>query len=234
MSVIVPILNEERELPDLLASLRVLGGDDEVVFVDGGSRDRSPALVREAGYPLHACPPGRARQMNAGARAAGGDVLVFLHADTRLGAGALAALRVALRDPAVVAGQFDLGYETTEWPYPWIARLGNARARLTKILTGDHTIFVRRPAFEAVGGYPDIPLMEDVALSHRLRRLGRVACLGARVVGSTRKWRAEGVWRTIGLMWLLRALYALGAPPARLHRLYYGRDPDKRLPSAGV
>lgn len=234
ISVIVPILNEARELPGLLGSLRALAADAEVLVVDGGSRDEGPALVRESGYPLVECERGRARQMNAGARVAGGDILIFLHADTRLSPDGLAALRAALSDPAVVAGQFDLVYETTEFPYPWIARLGNARSRLTKILTGDHAIFVRRAAFEAVGGYPDIPLMEDIALSRRLRRLGRVVCLRERVVGSTRKWRHEGVWRTIALMWLLRALYALGAPPERLHRLYYRRDPARRSPSARV
>ncbi len=229
ISIVVPILNEVEELPELIDSLRALGGETEVLFVDGGSVDGGPALARAAGYRLLTSAPGRARQMNAGARAARGDVLLFLHADARLSPAALEAARAAMRDPAVVAGRFDLVYDTTRWPYPWIARLGNVRSRLTRIFTGDQTIFVRRQTFDAVGGYPDIALMEDIELSRRVKRLGPVACLRARVRGSTRKCRREGVWRTVALMWLLRTLYALGAPPARLHRLYYRQDPGKRL-----
>lgn len=203
--------------------------------MDGGSRDGGPALVRAAGYALLPSAPGRARQMNAGARAARGDVLLFLHADARLPADGLEAVRKAMRDPAVVAGRFDLVYETSAWPYPWIAWTGNLRSRLTKIFTGDQTIFVRRQAFDAVRGFPDVPLMEDVEISRRLKRRGRLACLRARVVGSTRKCRREGVWRTLALMWLLRALYTFGVSPTRLHRLYYRRDPTKWLsqPTAG-
>lgn len=172
--------------------------------------------------------------MNTGARRAAGDVLLFLHADTRLPPDGVEAVRAAMRDPAVVAGRFDLVYENAPWPYPWIAWSGNLRSRLTGICTGDQTIFVRRAALEAVGGYPEIPLMEDVELSRRLKRLGRVACLRARAVGSTRKYRQEGAWRTVALMALLRALYALGVRPERLHRLYYRRDPRKRLRSPGA
>ena len=234
VSIIIPMLNEEAELPGLLGSLGTLGGQPEILFVDGGSRDRGPALVRQAGLPVLDSPPGRALQMNLGARRARGEVLVFLHADSRLPADSLRAIDAAMSDPAVVGGRLDLVYERAEWPYPWIARLGNLRSRLTKIFTGDQTIFVRRAAFDAVGGYPEIPLMEDIEFSRRLKRLGRVACLPAPVAGSTRKWRREGVWRTIGLMWLLRCLYALGASPESLHRLYYGRDPAKQPPSTAA
>ncbi len=228
ISIVVPILNEEEELPGLLESLRPLGSAVEVVFVDGGSPDRSPTILRGAGYRLIECAAGRARQMNVGAQRAGGDVLVFLHADTRLSPSGLEALRAAMSDPRIVGGRFDIAYDTTDWPYPWIARLGNLRSRFTGIFTGDQTIFVRREAFEAAGGFPEIPLMEDVEFSRQLKRLGRVACLHTPVVGSTRKWRREGVWRTVALMWVVRALYALGASSERLHRLYYRRDPSKR------
>lgn len=234
ISVIIPILNETEELPTLLSSLRLLDEDTEVLVVDGGSRDGSPTLVREAGYPLLTSVSGRARQMNAGAQAARGDVLLFLHADTRLPPDGMEAVRAAMRNPAVVAGRFDLVYESAPWPYPWIAWTGNLRSRLTGVCTGDQTIFVRRAAFEAPGGYREIPLMEDVELSRRLKRLGRIACLRARVLGSTRKYRQEGVWRTVALMALLRALYALGVRPEPLHRLYYRRDPGKQLRSPGA
>lgn len=229
VSVIIPMLNEEDQLPALLTSLRDLGDEIEVIFVDGGSRDRGPALVRAAGHRLLESPPGRARQMNAGARRATGEILLFLHADVRVSAAGLAAMRIAMADADVVAGRFDLEYGTKAWPYGWIAWTGNLRSRLSRIFTGDQTIFVRRSVFEALGGYADIPLMEDVQLARRLKRRGRTACLTARVIASHRKCEREGVWRTLALMWLLRTLHALGVSPARLHRLYYARDPARGL-----
>lgn len=232
VSIVIPILNEADELSSLIDSLRPFASEAEIVFVDGGSEDTSAALVRAAGYRLITSAPGRARQMNAGSRATRGDILVFLHVDARLPTDAIDAIRVAMAEPRVVAGRFDLAYETRVWPYPWIAWLGNHRSRLTKIFTGDQTIFVRRSTFIAVGRYPDIPLMEDVELCRRLKRRGRLACLHLRVVGSTRKYRREGVWRTVALMWLLRTLFALGVAPSRLHSLYYRHDPAKRLSHA--
>lgn len=231
VSVVIPVLNEVNEIPSLLESLRHFPAGREMIFVDGGSSDGSAALLKRSGHAVLECGAGRARQMNAGARATSGDVLLFLHADARLPAESFRAMQAAMRDPTIVGGRFDLAYETSEWPYPWLARLGNWRSRLTRIFTGDQTIFIRRAAFETLGGYPEIPLMEDVELSRRLSRLGRVACLRAPVVGSTRKLRREGVYRTILLMLCLRTLHALGVAPERLHRLYYRRDPAKRLVS---
>ena len=228
ISIVIPVLNEADELPGLIESLCPFASEAEIVFVDGGSVDASAAIIRAAGYRLVTAAPGRARQMNAGARATRRDLLLFLHADVRMPADALGAIHAAMHDRRVVAGRFDLGYDTRAWPYPWIAWFGNQRSRLTGIFTGDQTIFVRRSAFVAVGRYPDIALMEDVELSRRLKRRGRLACLRARVSASTRKCRREGVWRTLALMWLLRTLYAFGVAPSRLHRLYYRRDPAKR------
>lgn len=216
ISIIIPILNEAEELPALLGCLQALGQGTEVLFVDGGSRDGSPALIRAAGYPLLMAPAGRARQMNTGAEAAAGDVFIFLHADARLTAHGVDAVRTAMRDPTIAAGRFDLAYDTSAWPYPLIAWAGNLRSRITRIFTGDQTIFIRRHAFRAVGGFPDIPLMEDVEISRRLKRLGPTVCLRAHVVGSTRKWRREGIGRTLALMWLLRALRVLGVSPITL------------------
>ncbi|MBI3637714.1 MAG: TIGR04283 family arsenosugar biosynthesis glycosyltransferase [Candidatus Rokubacteria bacterium] len=230
VAIVIPVLNEAIELPALLRSLCEVADGAGVVFVDGGSVDGSVALIRDGGYRVLVTGTGRARQMNAGVAATSGDVLLFLHADARLSAGALTAIGAAMRDPRVVAGRFELVYRPSAWPYTWIARLGNLRARLTGIGTGDQTLFVRRTAFEAVGRYPDVPLMEDVELSRRLKRVGRIVALRIPVVASARKYRREGVWRTVALMWLLRALHALGVSPARLHRLYYDRDVSKRLP----
>ncbi|MBM4440586.1 MAG: TIGR04283 family arsenosugar biosynthesis glycosyltransferase [Candidatus Rokubacteria bacterium] len=230
LAIVIPVLNEADELPGLIASLQPFAHEAEIVFVDGGSADASAEIIRAAGLRLVTTEPGRARQMNAGARATRGEILVFLHADVRLPADALGAIRAAMADERVVAGRFDLAYDTRRWPYPAIAWCGSQRSRLTKIFTGDQTIFVRRSAFIAVGRYPDVALMEDVELSRRLKRRGRLACLRLRVRASTRKCRREGVWRTVALMWLLRTLYALGVAPSRLHRVYYRRDPTKRPP----
>jgi rSAM/selenodomain-associated transferase 2 len=168
--------------------------------------------------------------MNAGARAATGDVLCFLHADTRLPDGAGTAIAGALADPAVVAGRFDVRFDSPRWPFRMIAGLMNRRSRLTRISTGDQGLFVRRAAFDAVGGFPDIPLMEDIEITRRLRRAGRIACLSERVTTSARKWERDGVARTIVLMWTLRLLHFAGVAPARLHRWYYGSPPASAHP----
>jgi rSAM/selenodomain-associated transferase 2 len=161
--------------------------------------------------------------MNAGAQAAQGDVLLFLHADTVLPPGTQAAVREALADPGVVGGRFDVRFDCERPIFRIIAALMNLRSRLSGISTGDQAIFVRRHAFATMGGYPDIPLMEDIEFTRRLKRQGRLACLGAQVITSSRKWDREGVLRTILLMWILRFLYFVGADPAWLHAIYYRR-----------
>jgi rSAM/selenodomain-associated transferase 2 len=223
VSVIIPALNEARRLAPLLASLQALTPEPEVVVVDGGSADATVDVVRR--FPqvkLIVAPRGRARQMNAGARVATGDILLFLHADTALPTGALEEVVAALRRPAVVGGRFDVRFDSARPIFRLIAAMMNARSRVSGIATGDQAIFVRRPTFDTLGGYPDIPLMEDVEFSRRLKRQGRLACLALRVTTSARKWQQEGVARTILLMWALRFLYAAGVEPARLQRWYYG------------
>lgn len=231
LSVIVPVLDEADNLERLLPHLRVRCPEAEVIVVDGGSADRT-AIV--AGAWPHArylvSDRGRARQMNAGARVARGSVFVFLHADTLLPAGAPAAIARALADPAVVGGRFDVGFASPRRSFRVIAAFMNWRSRLTGIATGDQTIFVRRAAFEALGGYADIPLMEDVELSARLKQHGRTRGVCLRVTTSARKWEREGILRTIVLMWALRLLYFFGVDTQRLHRWYYGRPP---APAAG-
>ena len=159
--------------------------------------------------------------MNAGAHAARGEILLFLHADTSLPAGAGVAILDALGSPAVVGGRFDVQLDSRRLLLVLTAWLMNRRSRLTGISTGDQGIFVRRAVFDALGGYPDIPLMEDVEFTRRLKRGGRLAALRLRVVTSARRWEDEGILRTIVLMWALRLLYAIGVSPARLHRWYY-------------
>jgi rSAM/selenodomain-associated transferase 2 len=159
--------------------------------------------------------------MNRGARATGGDTILFLHADTRLPDGATGAIEEALAEPGVVGGRFDVRFDNERPIFRMIAWFMNARSRASGICTGDQAIFVRRADFEAVGGYPEIPLMEDIELSRRLKRRGRLRALRLRVTTSARKWEREGPLRTIGLMWALRLLHFFGVAPARLHRWYY-------------
>jgi len=227
LSIIIPALDERANLARLLPELLAREPDAELIVVDGGSTDDSHAVVaRVAGVRWVRSAPGRARQMNAGVAAAHGDVLLFLHADTALPDGAGRAIRAALADPAVVAGRFDVRLDSRRPLLRVVAWMMNRRSRLTGISTGDQAIFVRRAVFDALGGYANIPLMEDVELTRRLKRRGRLAALPLRVTTSARKWEREGAIRTIVLMWSLRLCYALGVAPARLHRWYYGARRD--------
>jgi rSAM/selenodomain-associated transferase 2 len=226
LSIVVPVLDEAENLERLLPHLRSRCPDAEVIVVDGGSADRTARVARAWPHARYlASRRGRARQMNAGARAAQGDMLLFLHADTLLPVGAGAAIARALADPKVVGGRFDVSFVSPRPAFRLIATFMNWRSRLTGIATGDQAIFVRRDVFEALGGYPDIPLMEDVELCARLKRRGPIQCLRLRVITSARKWEREGTLRTVVLMWALRLLYFLRVNPVRLHRWYYRRPP---------
>jgi rSAM/selenodomain-associated transferase 2 len=226
LSIIVPVLDEAAGIAatlQALAPLRTRG--IEVIVVDGGSRDGTPELCHPLADRVLASPAGRARQMNFGAAAARGDVLLFLHADTSLPSAAprlvTEALASGTESGRFVWGRFDVRIAGRSPWLPMVAALMNARSRWSGIATGDQAIFVRRSVFEAVGGYPEQPLMEDVELSRRLlRATGPPACLRARVHTSGRRWDARGAWRTIFLMWRLRFLYWRGASPERLARLY--------------
>jgi rSAM/selenodomain-associated transferase 2 len=225
LSVIVPMLNEAAVLPELLAHLWPLQrAGCQVLLVDGGSSDGCAAMASAAGFTVIDAPAGRARQMNAGARHAQGDVLLFLHADTRLPDGAKQRVLHALSAPvgaqAPVWGRFDVRISGQS---PWlkvVARMMNLRSRLTGIATGDQAIFVRRTVFQACGGFPEQPLMEDIELCKRLKRRSSPACLVEQVTTSGRRWERRGVWRTIVLMWRLRLAYWLGASAETIARAY--------------
>ena len=221
LSIIVPMLNEAAALPVLLPQLAHWHARGcEVVLVDGGSTDGSVAMARAAGFRVVEAERGRARQMNAGAVQAGGEVLLFLHADTQLPAEADAAVGAALSDADHEWGRFDVRISGRAPMLRVVAALMNLRSRLTGIATGDQAMFVRREAFDAVGGFPLQPLMEDIELSRRLLRRSRPACLRARVTTSGRRWEQRGVWRTIVLMWRLRWAYWRGVPAEVLAEAY--------------
>jgi rSAM/selenodomain-associated transferase 2 len=220
LSIVVPVLDEAEGIAASLQPLQVLRAQGhEVIVVDGGSRDGTPGFAQALADRVFASPRGRATQMNAGARIAHGDALLFLHADTRLPEQAFAIIEQALLRHTW--GRFDVAIEGRSTWLPVIATLMNLRSRLTGIATGDQAIFVTRAAFDAVGGYPEQPLMEDIELSKRLKRIGPPACLRARAVTSGRRWEQHGVWRTILLMWRLRFDYWRGVPAARLAARYH-------------
>lgn len=221
LSIVIPVLNERETLGATLSALQPLRAQGcEIVVVDGGSEDGTPALARAGADRVMAAPRGRARQMNAGARAANGEVLLFLHADTRLPPEAACLIVNGLAHAGW--GRFDVRLSGRQPALRVIERLMNWRSRLTGIATGDQAIFVRREWFAAVGGFPDVPLMEDVALCRRLKKLGLPHCLAQRAITSSRRWETGGIVRTVLLMWRLRLAYFFGADPARLARRYHG------------
>lgn len=219
ISVIIPTLNEATSIARTVAGVREAGAC-EVVVVDGGSGDGTFGIVTSLADIALSAPRGRASQMNAGARAATGEILLFLHADTVLPRNFPQLLQDALHDPAVLGGRFDVRLDACGWSFRMIETLMNVRSRLTRIATGDQAIFIRRDVFVAVGGFSELELMEDIEFSRRLKRMGKITCLRAQVVTSARRWQRDGVWRTIGLMWLLRLAYFLGVPPRRLKTFY--------------
>jgi rSAM/selenodomain-associated transferase 2 len=221
LSIIMPVLDEGEGIAvtlDALGDMRALGA--EVIVVDGGSRDATIQRARLRTDRVISAPRGRALQMNAGAAKATGDVLLFLHADTRLPRHADHVVLTGLERSGRAWGRFDVKVEGRSPLLLLVGWLMGLRSRLTGIATGDQAIFVRRDAFQAVGGFAEIPLMEDVALCKRLKRVSRPLCLSERVITSGRRWEKNGVLNTIVLMWRLRLAYFFGADPNELARQY--------------
>jgi rSAM/selenodomain-associated transferase 2 len=229
ISVIIPTLNEERTIMATLTHTASLGFD-ELIVVDGGSTDETPALVESyrlstqssALSPVQwvTAPCGRARQMNEGAKTSRGEILLFLHADAQLPDDAKTMIDMTLADQRMVGGRFDVRFDRPSMWGTIISRTMNWRSRLSSIATGDQALFVRRPIFEQMGGFADMPLMEDIEFSRRLKRKGATTALTATVTTSFRRWERHGPLRTILLMWTLRFLYWIGISPSHLVEWY--------------
>ena len=229
ISVIIPTLNEERTIMATLAQTAALGFD-QLIVTDGGSLDQTLLLVESyrlstqhsalSPIQLVTAPCGRARQMNEGAKVGRGEILLFLHADTQLPNDAKRMIDMTLADQRVVGGWFDVRFDR---PSIWgtiISNMMNWRSRLSGLSTGDQALFVRRPIFEQMGGFADMPLMEDIEFSRRLKRKGTTTALTATVTTSFRRWEQQGPLRTILLMWAVRLLYWVGVDPHTLSRWY--------------
>lgn len=221
LSIIIPVLNEAGRIAVALIALQPLRERGaEILVVDGGSTDGTAKIAAVGADNVITASGGRASQQNAGARQALGDTFLFLHSDTQLPLNADDLIADALSDRAVQWGRFDVRFDDDRAMLHAVAAMMNARSRLTGIATGDQCIFVRRDEFEAISGFPDLPLMEDIALSALLKRRSAPACLRNKVTTAARRWQKNGVWRTIFLMWWLRLAYLLGVSPERLARWY--------------
>jgi rSAM/selenodomain-associated transferase 2 len=218
-SIMIPALNEGQCIVACLTALQTLRDNCEIIVVDGGSKDNTVALANALADKVISSEKGRAVQMNAGANSAKGEVLVFLHADTFLPDDVYNQIAQAISN-GCQWGRFDVKLSGNHPMLKLVAFLMNWRSRLTGIATGDQVIFVTKPLFESVGQYPVIPLMEDIALSKKLKKISPAACLKAKVISSGRRWEQFGMFRTILLMWNLRLRYFLGTDLQTLAVLY--------------
>ena len=222
LSVVIPTLNEAAAIVATLSSFQALRhtGTVEVILVDGGSKDETTSVGGPLVDQLLTAQRGRAAQMNKGVAHAEGDYVLFLHADTNMSERQLRALITRLAPGCIVWGRFDVRIDAPHVLLRVVEWLVNWRSRLTGIATGDQAIFIRRSTLVDLGGFADLPIMEDIELTSRLRRIARPTCLHERVQTSARRWLQHGIVRTIVLMWLMRAAYACGVSPQRLKRWY--------------
>ena len=218
ISVIIPVLNEAKILDQSLSRLTPLLEEHELIMVDGGSTDETPLIAKRYGQVISA-ERGRARQLNAGAAAARGDTLLFLHADVWLDSGAMEGVETAI-SAGYVGGAFKQRIEGGHPLYRLIECAANFRAKRLKIFYGDGGIFVRRTSFNRIGGFPDIPIMEEVGFSRKLWRIGTVTLVEPRIHISARRWQKNGILRTTLTNWLITLLYLLRVPPNHLAKLY--------------
>ena len=223
LSAIVPVVNNERTIVAVLKALRVGAPQAEIVVVEGGGTDSGVELARTRCDKIVKAPAGRARQMNAGAAVSTGDVLAFVHPDTIVPPTFGADIEAALADPEVLGGSFDLELDHRSPLMRMVAAAINLRSRLTRVAGGAHAIFMRRSVFEQLSGFAEIDFCEDLEMSRRLKRLGRIASLSSRVVTPARRWRQEGIPETAVRLSLIRLLFMLGVNPSILRRIHSHR-----------
>lgn len=222
ISIVIPVINEEIAIRHNLPNLQwARKQGHEIIVVDGGSLDESIREASSFADKVVSSPQGRAKQMNVGAQAATGDVYLFLHVDTLLPDNGLSAICDHLNSGRYRWGRFDVRLSGSHPLLRIIERMMNWRSRVSSIATGDQAIFITRELFEKINGFSNIPLMEDIDISRRLKRHSRPLCLKQSVTTSSRRWEIRGIWRTVWLMWRLRWAYWLGADPAHLAQRYY-------------
>ena len=226
LSVIIPVLNEEKSIQLFLKSIQPLRETGaEVILVDGGSQDQTICHARPWIDKLVTSNSGRAIQMNAGAEEAKGQLFCFLHADTLLPKNVVSIFQQIL-EQGHIWGRFDVRLSGSRWMYRVISFMINRRSAWTGIATGDQAIFVRRNTFREVSGFPAIPLMEDIAISKKLKKFKAPYCVKSPVITSSRRWEVHGTWKTILLMWWIRWQYSIGVSPDKLRQQYYGAAND--------
>lgn len=214
------MLNEEGAIAATLDAIRAGAPTAEIIVVDGGSSDRSVEIARSRCDKLIEGPRGRARQMNAGGAVSSGEAFAFVHADTIVPPTFAHDIKLALADARIAGGRFDLAFDVHGPAFNFVATMISLRSRMVRSATGDQAIFVRREVFDRLAGYAAIDLCEDVDFARRMRRMGRVACLRSRVITSARRWRRDGIVRTILRMWMIKSLFLAGVSPAWLKRHY--------------
>ena len=230
LSIIIPVLNEARVIAQTLSSLQpIRRRGHEVIVVDGGSDDQSLLISAPFSDKVTQSLRGRSRQMNAGADLSTGEILLFLHADTSLPNDADRLIIEGMNDRHRLWGRFDVKFSGRHPLLRVIEFLMNWRSRLSGIATGDQGIFVERDLFEKIGGFPEIDLMEDIALCKMLKKYGRPLCLRQQIMTSSRRWEEKGLFRTVLLMWFLRFAYFFKADPRRLAKLY---PPTQKTPDS--
>ena len=221
ISIITPVLNEELQVVPFLDALNRDRDPIEHIFVDGGSTDRTCALLQQYPVRLISSVPSRGLQQNLGAQAAHGDILLFLHCDTRLPDNFPSLIRETLQPPGRVAGAFSLAIDHPGWPYRLVEKGANIRSRLLNLPYGDQALFIKKSAFERSGGFPAHPILEEITLLRRLRRLGSIGIIGAPAITSARRWQRLGLVRTTLVNQILVAGFFMGVAPQRLARLYF-------------
>ncbi|MDZ7959413.1 MAG: TIGR04283 family arsenosugar biosynthesis glycosyltransferase [Aulosira sp. DedQUE10] len=227
LSIIIPTLNEAGNIKDTLASTQS-STNIEVIVVDGGSQDDTVAIAQSFGVKVILSSPGRAVQMNAGAVAASGEILLFLHADTRLPAGFDVMIRTALSQPITVAGAFKLRIDAPSWGIRLVEWGVNWRSHFLQMPYGDQGIFITKVVFEQIGYFPELPIMEDFELIRNLKRVGKIAIISVPVITSARRWLKKGIFKTTLINQIIIMAYLLGVSPERI-RSWYRQEKFRKI-----